>query len=176
MTILHQVSSGKKTDNPEEIKAFLNHQGIIFEQWETPASLTQEATQAEVLSAYADVLQPYMAAHGYQSADVVNIHSGIENYPAIRAKFLAEHTHAEDEVRFFVEGKGLFWFNLDGEEIFNVCCEAGDLISVPQGTKHWFDAGIVPNVKAIRIFSNTEAWTPLYTDSKVEQNYLDITL
>ncbi len=176
MTRLYQVTSNKTINNPAEIKTFLNEKGIVFEQWSTPATLSQEASQAEVLAAYADVLAPYMEANGYQSADVVNIHAGIENYPAIRAKFLAEHTHAEDEVRFFVEGQGLFWFNLDGEAIFNVCCEAGDLISVPQGTKHWFDAGENPNVKAIRIFSNTEGWTPLYTGSNVEQDYLSITL
>lgn len=176
MAILHQINQAEKITDPTVIKAFLNRQGIVFEQWETPVQLSQTATQEEVLAAYAEVLEPYMAAHGYQSADVVNIHSGIENYPAIREKFLAEHTHSEDEVRFFVEGKGLFWFNLDGEEVFNLCCEAGDLISVPQGVKHWFDAGEIPNVKAIRIFSNTEGWTPLYTESNVEQAYRHITL
>jgi 1,2-dihydroxy-3-keto-5-methylthiopentene dioxygenase len=176
MTVLHLVETEQKITNPEEIKTFLNKQGIIFEQWEPPATLARDASQEEILSAYADVLEPYMAANGYQTADVVNIHAGIENYPAIRNKFLSEHTHSEDEVRFFVDGKGLFWFNLEGESVFNVCCEAGDLISVPQGTKHWFDAGAIPHVKAIRIFSNTEGWTPLYTESNVEQDYLHISL
>lgn len=176
MTILHLVDSDQKITNPEEIKAFLNAKGIVFEQWETPVALAKEASPEEILGAYAAVLEPYMAAHGYQTADVVNIHGGIENYPAIRNKFLAEHTHSEDEVRFFVDGKGLFWFNLENEAVFNVCCEAGDLISVPQGTKHWFDAGVEPHVKAIRIFSNTEGWTPIYTESNVEQDYLHISL
>ncbi|ANV83416.1 cupin [Picosynechococcus sp. PCC 7003] len=176
MTTLYQTESKQTLTDTATIKDFLKGHGIWFDQWETPAQLAQDASQEEILAAYAEVLDPFMVANGYQSADVVNIHSGIENYPAIREKFLAEHTHSEDEVRFFVAGQGLFWFNLDGTAVFNVCCEAGDLISVPQGTKHWFDAGPVPNVKAIRIFSDTAGWTPHYTGSQVEQQYRDITL
>jgi 1,2-dihydroxy-3-keto-5-methylthiopentene dioxygenase len=95
-----------------------------------------------------------------------------ENYDAIRSKFLAEHTHSEDEIRFFVDGKGIFWFNLETEPVFNLLCEKGDLISVPAGTKHWFDAGDNnPFVKAIRIFIDMSGWVPNYTESKLEQNF-----
>ncbi|MBV5260215.1 cupin [Synechococcus moorigangaii CMS01] len=176
MTTLYQTKSKQTLTDATVIKDFLGDRGIWFEQWETPTQLAQDASQEEILAAYADVLTPYMVANGYQSVDVVSLHGGIKNYPAIRAKFLAEHTHSEDEVRFFVAGKGLFWFNLEGTEVFNVCCEAGDLISVPQGTKHWFDAGVIPDVKAIRIFSDTAGWTPHYTESQVEQQYRNISL
>ncbi|TVQ65003.1 MAG: cupin domain-containing protein [Spirulina sp. DLM2.Bin59] len=174
MTQLFKTQTQETLTEPAAIKAFLNRNGIIFEQWETPAQLTPTASPEEILAAYSDRVNPYMAAHGYQTADVVNIHPGIDNYPAIRAKFLAEHTHPEDEVRFFVEGEGLFWFNLDHEPVFNLRCCAGDLISVPQGTKHWFDAGEIPNVKAIRIFSTTEGWTPLYTGSGINEQYANL--
>ena len=87
MTTLYQTESKQTLNDAAAIKDFLNSHGIWFEQWETPAELAQDASQEEILAAYADVLDPYMAANGYQSADVVNIHSGIENYPAIREKF-----------------------------------------------------------------------------------------
>jgi 1,2-dihydroxy-3-keto-5-methylthiopentene dioxygenase len=118
-----------------------------------------------------------MEAGGYQTADVITINHLTENYEAIRAKFLSEHTHSEDEIRFFVDGQGLFWFHLEhspGSEVFNVLCEKGDLISVPAGTKHWFDAGESdPFVKAIRIFIDTSGWVPVYTESGVEKRYSD---
>lgn len=82
-----------------------------------------------------------MKNSGYKTADVISINATTENYNTLRTKFLAEHTHSEDEIRFFVDGKGLFWFNLEKVPVFNLLCEAGDLISVPAGTKHWFDAG-----------------------------------
>ncbi|MFN6015358.1 MAG: cupin domain-containing protein, partial [Flavobacteriales bacterium] len=91
-----------------------------------------------------------------------------------RAKFLAEHTHSEDEIRFFVDGRGLFWFNLENEPVFNLLCEKGDLISVPEGTKHWFDAGESdPFVKAIRIFIDMSGWVPHYTGSALEKRFAD---
>jgi 1,2-dihydroxy-3-keto-5-methylthiopentene dioxygenase len=103
---------------------------------------------------------------------VISINTLTPNYEAIRAKFLAEHIHDEDEIRFFVDGQGLFWFHLSDTPIFNVLCQRGDLISVPTGTKHWFDAGPQdPFVKAIRIFTEMTGWTPHYTASGIEGNY-----
>ena len=111
---------------------------------------------------------------GYETADVISINSLTENYDAIRAKFLAEHIHTEDEIRFFVDGQGLFWFNLETESVFNLLCQRGDLISVPAGSKHWFDAGENdPFVKAIRIFIDMSGWVPHYTESKIEQQFKD---
>ena len=132
------------------------------------------ATQEEILAAYAKDLDPFMKNGGYLTADVISIHAQTPNYEAIRAKFLAEHIHTEDEIRFFVDGQGLFWFNLEGHDVFNVLCERGDLISVPAGTKHWFDAGETnPFVKAIRIFTDMSGWTPHYTEAGTEQNFSD---
>jgi 1,2-dihydroxy-3-keto-5-methylthiopentene dioxygenase len=56
--------------------------------------------------------------------------------------------------------------------VFNVLCQKGDLISVPAGTKHWFDAGEDnPFVKAIRIFIDQTGWIPAYTESGIEKIY-----
>jgi 1,2-dihydroxy-3-keto-5-methylthiopentene dioxygenase len=113
-----------------------------------------------------------MQQGGYPTADVISINKLTENYEAIRAKFLAEHTHSEDEIRFFVDGQGLFWFNLENEPVFNLLCQKGDLISVPAGTKHWFDAGENdPFVKAIRIFIDMSGWVPNYTGAETEKRF-----
>ena len=75
----------------------------------------------------------------------------------MREKFLFEHTHSEDEVRFFVKGQGLFCLHI-GTKIYQVLCQKGDLISVPTLTPHWFDMGSDPEFTAIRLFNNTEGW------------------
>lgn len=159
----------------DQIRAFMNQRGIFFDQWQCAVSFQDTATQEEILEAYSGDLKPFMEQGGYQTADVISINSLTENYDAIRNKFLAEHIHSEDEIRFFVDGQGLFWFNLGNEEpIFNLLCEKGDLISVPAGTKHWFDAGEQnPFVKAIRIFIDTTGWIPAYTTSGIEIKYKD---
>lgn len=173
MAILNIPEQQRSLTDSHEIKEFLAQAGVHFDQWQASKQLGQTADQDEVLEAYAETLMPYMKSNGYEVADVINIHPEIENYPAIRAKFLAEHTHSEDEVRFFVEGEGLFWFNIDGQPVFNVLCQRGDLISVPKNTRHWFDAGeSQPNVKAIRIFIDPAGWIPHYTESGIEKQYL----
>ncbi|MBN9292529.1 MAG: cupin [Flavobacteriia bacterium] len=173
MAILSIPDLNKQIDQPEEIRKFLNDRGVFFDQWTCDVEFTDHSTQEEIIAAYEKDLKPFMENGGYHTADVININASTPNYEAVRAKFLAEHTHSEDEIRFFVDGKGLFWFNLEnGEPVFNLLCERGDLISVPEGTKHWFDAGAEnPFVKAIRIFIDMSGWVPHYTESGVDKKY-----
>lgn len=172
MTVLEIPDRGYTTTDGDEIRTYLEARSIVFERWSASVPLSRDATQDDVLAAYDHALRPYMERHGYQTADVIRVHPGVENLDQVRAKFLDEHTHAEDEVRFFVEGKGAFWFNLGGEEpVFAVVCEAGDLIGVPAGTRHWFDMGAKPLVTAIRVFTNPAGWVPAYTDSGISRRY-----
>jgi 2,3-diketo-5-methylthio-1-phosphopentane phosphatase len=172
MAILSIPEKGITVKNPSEIKVFFNERNLFFDQWKCDATFNDTSTQEEILEAYSKDLNPFMSLGGYETADVISMNSLTENYDAIRTKFLAEHTHSEDEIRFFVDGQGIFWFHLENEPVFNLLCEKGDLISVPAGTKHWFDAGIShPFVKAIRIFIDMSGWVPEYTDSKLEQNF-----
>lgn len=174
MAILSIPDKNITITNPDEIRAFFNARDLYFDQWHCDVVFDDSATQEEVLAAYAKDLNPFMEKGGYQTADVINMRPGMEGYDAIRSKFLSEHTHSEDEIRFFVDGQGIFWFNLETEPVFNLLCERGDLISVPAGTKHWFDAGAShPFVKAIRIFIDMSGWVPHYTESKTEQKYSD---
>ncbi|MFA7274277.1 MAG: cupin domain-containing protein [Crocinitomicaceae bacterium] len=173
MAILTIPDQSITLSNPEEIRTFLNERKVFFDQWTCSVVFEDTANTEEILAAYEKDLKPFMEQGGYQTADVISINSLTENYEAIRTKFLAEHTHSEDEIRFFVDGKGLFWFNLENDTVFNVLCQKGDLISVPAGTKHWFDAGAEnPFVKAIRIFIDMSGWVPHYTESQIEKRYL----
>jgi len=152
------------------IKTFMNERGIIFEQWEASRPLKDSDDQETILEAYEHSLGPYMKKNGYLNADVINVHKDTPNIEELRQKFLKEHTHDEDEVRFFVDGEGEFFFHLD--QIFSLHCVKGDFISVPKGYKHWFDLAPKYRVKAIRVFQTKEGWVARYTDSGVEKKYL----
>jgi 1,2-dihydroxy-3-keto-5-methylthiopentene dioxygenase len=89
---------------------------------------------------------------------------------ALRKKFLAEHTHSEDEVRFFVEGQGLFCLHI-GREVLQVLCQAEDWIRVPAGTRHWFDMGAEPHFTAIRFFDNPQGWVAQFTGDPIAQSF-----
>lgn len=172
MAILTIPSENKQIKDVSEIRSFFNQRNIFFDQWTCDVVFEDTASQEEIIEAYSKDLKPFMEQGGYLTADVISINKLTENYDAIRNKFLAEHTHNEDEIRFFVDGEGTFWFHLENGEIFNLLCQKGDLISVPSGTKHWFDAGEVnPFVKAIRIFIDMSGWVPHYTGSGIEQKF-----
>jgi len=166
-------SQEKEIRDPLEIKSFMNQRGIIFEQWEASIPLNNNDSQETILKAFHHNLDPYMKAHGYLSADVINVHQETPNIEALRNKFLSEHTHSEDEVRFFVDGEGQFYFHLsENNEVFRLLCEKGDFISVPKGVTHWFDLAPKYYVKAIRIFQSQEGWVANYTNSGIEKKYL----
>jgi 1,2-dihydroxy-3-keto-5-methylthiopentene dioxygenase len=154
-----------------QIKEILGTHKIMIDQWKASKPLDKDADQETILAAYEHELKPFMEKNGYATADVINVHPETPNLMAIREKFMKEHRHSEDEIRFFVDGQGIFWFHLDNGEVLGVTCTAGDFMSVPKNFRHWFD--LAPNyfVKAIRIFSNIEGWVPHYTGSGVESRY-----
>jgi 1,2-dihydroxy-3-keto-5-methylthiopentene dioxygenase len=89
-----------------------------------------------------------------------------EKARAARGKFLGEHIHDEDEVRFFVSGRGCFYLHV-GNRVLAVVCEAGDLIAVPRGTRHWFDMGTSPRFTAVRFFQREDGWVGDFTGSGI---------
>ncbi len=155
-----------QSGDQEEIKNQLQAQGIQFEQWEANQPLSDNAPSDEILLAYQDSIDRLKQQGGYQSADVISLSPDHPQKDELRKKFLDEHTHAEDEVRFFVRGDGLFYLHLD-ECVYALHCVKGDLISVPAKTRHWFDMGANPNFTAIRIFTNPEGWVAELTGDDI---------
>lgn len=144
--------------------------GVRFEAWQASQPLTPDAGQDEVLAAYREPVERLMAESGFQSADVVSLGPDHPDRAALRQKFLSEHTHSEFEVRFFVDGSGLFYIHAD-DMVYAITCEKGDLISVPAGASHWFDMGAAPNFKCIRLFTNPEGWVAEYTGDAIADRY-----
>jgi 1,2-dihydroxy-3-keto-5-methylthiopentene dioxygenase len=159
-----------RTEDAGDIAAKLAPLGVRFERWESPITLSPDDAPETILAAYKPYLDGLMGATGAGSADVVKMRPDTPNIPAIRAKFLAEHTHSEDEVRFFVSGAGNFILHAQGQ-IWDVHCTQGDLISVPANTKHWFDAGEAPNFTALRVFTDTSGWVPHYTGEAISEAF-----
>ncbi|MFO1238510.1 MAG: cupin domain-containing protein [Alphaproteobacteria bacterium] len=158
------------TADHARIAAELATIGVTFERWTASAPLAPGAGQAEVLEAYKADVERLRAAHGYQSVDVVRMNPDHPDRAAMRAKFLAEHVHADDEVRFFVEGQGAFYLRVGGK-VYCVICEAGDLISVPKDTTHWFDAGDRPLFCAIRMFTTPDGWVATFTGDAIATRF-----
>ncbi|MEJ7934863.1 AraC family ligand binding domain-containing protein [Sphingobium sp. AN558] len=150
------------------ISAALAPTGVRLERWAIRDALPANADDAEVLAAYALEIQRLEASGGYASHDVIRVTPDHPDRVALRAKFLAEHVHDDDEVRFFVEGSGLFYIR-HGGTVHALECTAGDLIILPAGTVHWFDTGERPRFTAIRLFTTPEGWVARFTGDPIAQ-------
>jgi 1,2-dihydroxy-3-keto-5-methylthiopentene dioxygenase len=83
------------------------------------------------------------------------------------AKFDKVHTHSDDEVRYIIDGEGIFGFVLpDGRQV-ELTVETGDYINVPADTEHWFHLTEKRRIKAVRYFTSAEGWVANYTGTPV---------
>ncbi|MBA3979262.1 MAG: cupin [Alcanivorax sp.] len=160
----------QSTRDHDTIAAILADAGVRFERWEANAPVKPGASQDEVIDAYRDDIDRLMTEQGYQTVDVVSLNQDHPDKAALRTKFLDEHRHSEDEVRFFVGGAGLFSLHIR-DHVYEVLCEQGDLISVPANTPHWFDMGPNPYFIAIRLFNNPEGWVANFTGSDIASRF-----
>lgn len=104
---------------------------------------------------------------GYQSRDLIVLHPDIPNLDELLAKFEQVHTHADDEVRYIIDGEGVFGFVRPDGSQFELIIQPEEYINVPAGAQHWFHLTSARRIKAVRYFSNTEGWVPQYTGTKI---------
>jgi 1,2-dihydroxy-3-keto-5-methylthiopentene dioxygenase len=171
MAIVRVPSANTSLSEPAAVAAFLSRYQIDYEQWTPEQSLAPDCTPDAVLGAYASEVAALKARGGYLTADVIDVRPDTPNLDAMLARFSREHWHDEDEVRFIVEGRGLFHVHPPDGPVFSIEVEAGDLIRVPRGTQHWFDLCGDRRIRAIRLFQDPSGWTPHYTDSGIDKGF-----
>jgi 1,2-dihydroxy-3-keto-5-methylthiopentene dioxygenase len=102
------------------------------------------------------------AERGYIEQDEVKLSPATPNLDAICAKFVDEHFHDDDEVRFVLEGEGIFDIRSRDDHWMRVVVERGDLIVVPANRHHRFLLTETKNIHCVRLFKDTTGWTPHY--------------
>lgn len=176
MAVLNIADENRQLTDTEDIRAYLENLGITYEQWTPTQPLTPDSTPEEILAAYAGDIATLKQQGGYVTADVIDIKPDTPNLETMLNKFNKEHWHDEDEVRFTIEGHGLFHVNPQTGPVVAIEVGPGDLLRVPRGTYHWFDLCGDRRIRAIRLFQDPAGWTPHYTDSTKEQSYTPLCL
>jgi 1,2-dihydroxy-3-keto-5-methylthiopentene dioxygenase len=171
MAIVRIPSEDVVLTEHDAVGAFLGRHSIDYERWTPAHPIAAGSTAEAVLAAYSTEVNALKERGGYATADVIDVRPDTPNLDALLAKFSREHWHDEDEVRFIIEGRGLFHVHPPDGPVFAIEVEAGDLIRVPRGTHHWFDLCADRRIRAIRLFQNQSGWTPHYTDSGVDQGF-----
>jgi len=175
MAVVRIPEEQRSISDQQAVGAYLGSRGIEFERWTSNIRVADGASADAVLAAYAGKIDELKARGGYVTADVIDVKPDTPGLDAMLARFNSEHWHDEDEVRFIVEGRGLFHIHpADGGPVFAIEVEAGDLIRVPRGTHHWFDLCGDRRIRAIRLFQDSSGWTPHYTNSGVDHGFQPI--
>jgi 1,2-dihydroxy-3-keto-5-methylthiopentene dioxygenase len=171
MAILNIPDEHRRIEDAAAISNFLAPHGIDYERWTSGIDVAPGASADAILAAYGAKLDELKARGGYVTADVIDVKPDTPGLDGMLARFNSEHWHDEDEVRFIVEGRGLFHIHPANGPVFAIEVEAGDLIRVPRGTHHWFDLCADRRIRAIRLFQDPSGWTPHYTQSGVDRGF-----
>jgi len=107
-------------------------------------------------------LEAFMRERGYVTRDEIQLSVTTPGLEAIEAKFDREHLHTDDEVRYVLEGEGIFDIRSRDDRWMRVVVGVGDLISVPKDRHHRFLLTEQKQIRCVRLFIDQTGWTPYY--------------
>lgn len=153
-----------------DVAGHLAEDGVRFERRPVRyATALADLDNEQVEAAFAEEIIAVKQDLGCLRADCVTLKPSDFSSISIRDQFLSEHTHSEDEVRWFLSGSALFYIHVNAR-IHIVQCGSGDFIVIPKGTKHWFDMGPEPNYRCLRWYNSEAGLETLFTGSYVAES------
>ncbi len=151
----------------ENVKAFLDKQNVVYEHWnidKLPEPLRDkfvlsDEEKAQILATFDSEIRDLAARRGYQIWDLISLSDATPNIGELLKKFEQVHTHTEDEIRAITAGRGIFIIKgTDDVGYFDVELVAGDVISVPENTNHFFTLMENRQIVAVRLFIEKDGW------------------
>lgn len=156
----------------DEVQHYLTRHGVHYEFWPVdpvPENLRRKSglndeEKESILASLKGNLDRISRERGYISHDLIVLNTeSTPNLDDMLHNFHRTHHHTEDEVRYIVDGEGIFTLTRDGDT-FSITVTAGDLISVPVDTEHYFTLTESRNVKAVRLFQTKDGWVAIYKE------------
>lgn len=143
-----------RSEDPEVIRAQLLRIGVRFSRWRAARRIPVAADDATILNAYRSHIDHVSAENGYRVVDIRRL------TPAAVRPRAAAVTGEPREVPSAPSarggcgalrrgGVGCHYLHAAGQ-VYALVCTAGDLLSVPSRTGHWFDAGADPLYTSVR--------------------------
>lgn len=121
-------------------------------------------------------LDKIRADRGYSYQDIITVSpEKLPNYEDKIKSFFEEHMHADEEIRYILEGSGYFDVRANDERWVRIKMGKGDMITLPAGMYHRFTLDDSNYIKAMRLFVGEPVWTPLnrpQDDHPVRKGYV----
>ena len=108
MAIVRIPDENRSLQEHDEVRDYLAAVGIDYEYWEPVTGVPSDASVEQILNVYAKQIDELKRRGGYVTADVIDVNHDTPGLDAMLARFNIEHRHDEDEVRYIVNGRGLF--------------------------------------------------------------------
>ena len=131
----------------------LRTQGVL--SWKVSADEAERAATIDTIK----------REHHYVDQDVVELSPATPNLDVVCAKFDKEHYHTEDEVRFVLEGDGIFDVRDASDRWIRIEVSEGDIIVIPANRHHRFFLTDRKHIRCMRLFANNDGWAPLYREA-----------
>lgn len=160
LSVHHQTSPdipNKVLGHAEDITSTLAAVGIDFRVLDIDLKLQPGVAQAEVLSAIAAPLRQLQSDHDLGHVEVTSIDQ--RRWPTEHDKPVGapQEITVEGEQRYlFLSGQGMLSLHID-DYVFVLLAERNALVSVPAGTRHWFDLGEFPYCTMVRLSTGNAA-------------------
>lgn len=158
----------KALNHAADIASTLAAVGLDYRQVELPAALRPGCEQAEFDQAYGLWLQAFMGNEGHVQRELFNLQRNHPQKLELRARYLDEQVQASTCAWLFIGGFAQLSVHLDGY-VYRLQGERGDLLTLPAGTRHWFDLGEEPHALVLRLSQSEE--TPERTGDDIASRF-----
>ncbi len=132
----------------------------------TPLTLGEQGIFYQYLpsnpATYQAALDQWKTERGYTAQDEIRLNPQTENLNTILSKFDKEHLHTDDEVRYILDGAGIFDIRSKEDDWIRILVQAGDFLIVPANMYHRFTLTEEKSIHAIRLFKDNPSWVPVY--------------
>jgi 1,2-dihydroxy-3-keto-5-methylthiopentene dioxygenase len=157
-----QFADGRRA-TADELAAIAQDYRIVITHRPVPSDLAPLLAQPlPDADASAQILARFPAEPPYPARDLIVLHPQQPDHEELATKFQRWHRHRGDEVRYILDGAGVFRVIVD-EEPAELHVEPGDYINVPAGLEHNFRLTKAGRIKAIRYFSDPSGWLAEFT-------------
>lgn len=170
MATVTRQTTGETTTDAAAVAELVAAHGLVYERWEISKLAHHprqdgETAEAHILRVFADEIEALKVSRGYATQDVIALSPAHPQLHELLAKFDKEHIHTEDEVRFTVSGRGIFTIRGLDDELYDIEVHPGDLLAVPEGTKHYFTLCEDRQIQCIRLFTDATGWVAHYVEN-----------